>query len=257
MQVNAEIYRPRSGSASWHRVATPILVFALLAAILSGCGVESMPVREADQNGDAEQVYNGQILSSEGSPQSGIRITCLQTGDSALSDQDGIFELLTSALSGQVDFLLERSDLNLIVSTESFPEDDGQISIRIELNASLSQGQLTISVESVDDGTQNPDNPTDPAQPDDESDPNQSAGPFDVNGNTTSFGIPSGLRGNIDRGKRVWDRNCSGCHGSRVREPGDSYADVRRKQGLPQHVDNSLSRQDMADLTAMLNKNSR
>lgn len=76
--------------------------------------------------------------------------------------------------------------------------------------------------------------------------------PFDVNGNTTSFGIPSGLIGKISIGKTFFANTCFGCHGG---DKGTNYtfpqivaAVTGPKMGF------SFPQQNFADLTAYLNR---
>ena len=78
------------------------------------------------------------------------------------------------------------------------------------------------------------------------------ASPFDANGNTSSFGIPSGLIGNISSGKTFFATHCFACHGG---DKGTNYtypllvaAVTGPKMGF------SFPNADFANLVAYLNQ---
>lgn len=75
---------------------------------------------------------------------------------------------------------------------------------------------------------------------------------FDAGGNTSSFGIPQGLTGNISQGRAIVQARCEACHVER----GSNYTFSRIKttiEGPSMNV--FLSNADLADLTAYLNRN--
>lgn len=81
------------------------------------------------------------------------------------------------------------------------------------------------------------------------------SGPFDANGNTSSFGIPAGYSGNIGVGDGLWNLNCKDCH--TIERRNSSYQqllgavnNVSQMRGFR----SILSTQDLADLTAYLNR---
>lgn len=83
-------------------------------------------------------------------------------------------------------------------------------------------------------------------------------GNFDNRGNVTekgklAFGIPSHLSGNVTAGKQVVTSFCTGCHQERI---GWSYpaidTAIRRSPML--YDESSISRQQLADLVAYLNR---
>jgi hypothetical protein len=83
-------------------------------------------------------------------------------------------------------------------------------------------------------------------------------GNFDNRGNVTekgklTFGIPSHLSGNVTAGKQVVASFCAGCHQERI---GYSYpaidSAIRRAPML--YDESSISRQQLADLVAYLNR---
>ncbi len=77
-------------------------------------------------------------------------------------------------------------------------------------------------------------------------------GNFDSNGNTTKFGIPAGVTGNITRGGPVWSGSCSRCHGSQ--KTNRTYQQINGAFSFPEMSSLHLSVQQVADLTAYLNR---
>ena len=75
---------------------------------------------------------------------------------------------------------------------------------------------------------------------------------FDSNGNTTKFGIPPGLVGNISRGTSVWDTNCKRCHGSD--KVNRSYSRIKSALLLPVMASVKVSDPEVADAVAYLNR---
>jgi hypothetical protein len=85
-----------------------------------------------------------------------------------------------------------------------------------------------------------------------------SGGNFDAQGNVTVKGmaifmIPAGLGANIERGKLVYDLNCTGCH---VAKTGRPFTTLRTKIAeAPMDFDSSeIPDASLADLTAYLNR---
>lgn len=77
-------------------------------------------------------------------------------------------------------------------------------------------------------------------------------GSFDSQGNTTLFGIPAGLKGNISRGASLWSANCAGCHDSKDNR---TFGDVVNSYGISAMSGLNLSNAQTADLVAYLNRN--
>jgi len=82
------------------------------------------------------------------------------------------------------------------------------------------------------------------------------SGPFDENGNTTAYNIPSPLVGNIAAGTTVWSNKCSGCHPSPFGAVGAfTYPALASKlASVPLMSGIVVSDQEKADLTAYLNR---
>jgi len=89
--------------------------------------------------------------------------------------------------------------------------------------------------------------------------PAPQTGNFDAQGNVTAagrvaFGIPSGVTANVSRGKTVAQSFCTGCHSEKTNRT-YSYLDQSIRSSPMLYDDSQLSRpQQLADLTAYLNR---
>jgi hypothetical protein len=78
--------------------------------------------------------------------------------------------------------------------------------------------------------------------------------PFDAQGNTSAFGIPAGLSGNITTGRRLYQQQCSSCHG----EFGSGWRFSRLKTRIAQApMFLSIPDRDLSNIIAFLNRGSR
>ncbi len=82
------------------------------------------------------------------------------------------------------------------------------------------------------------------------------SGPFDANGNTTAYDIPSPLVGNITAGETVWNSKCMGCHPGLFGPVGAfTYPAMSNKLAtVPLMSGIVVTDQQKADLTAYLNR---
>jgi hypothetical protein len=74
---------------------------------------------------------------------------------------------------------------------------------------------------------------------------------FDSSGNTTAFGIPNGLIGNIQRGRNKNQTDCAICHGERGK--GLNFSQLKRRIGEPP-MNLRIPDKDLADILAFLNR---
>ena len=82
--------------------------------------------------------------------------------------------------------------------------------------------------------------------------PSNSDSPFDKDGNTKSFGIPSGMIGNAHKGKKIYFGSCSGCHASVVGKHA-SYSSLTKSLSRTPMDALHISRENTAHLVAYLN----
>lgn len=216
----------------------------LLLAILAGCGVES----EGTDGGENQPsiVIAGQIMDSNDLPLAGVTVISEDSGSESVTDAAGRFSIDVQYLGEGVTLLLLAPDFSITVLVPV--GEVSPVATLITVSADRSSAR-------AEPGEEQP-QPSPSATPGATSTP-KPTGPFDSEGNTTSFGIPDGVVGNITRGRRVWNGICSACHGSKLRYPGYSFSEARRAQRLSQHSANGLSTQQLADLTALLNQDRR
>ena len=81
-------------------------------------------------------------------------------------------------------------------------------------------------------------------------------GNFDSNGNTTAFGIPTPLIGNIASGLSAYNQTCGsgGCHGATVRNPGMQFPALKTAVTNPPMSLQGISDQTFANIVAYLNQ---
>ena len=81
-----------------------------------------------------------------------------------------------------------------------------------------------------------------------------SSSPFDAEGNTSGFGIPAGLKGNITTGRRLYQQQCSSCHGELA--VGWRFSRIKTRIALaPMFL--SIPDRDLSNITAFLNRSAR
>ena len=85
--------------------------------------------------------------------------------------------------------------------------------------------------------------------------PPAGGGNFDANGNTTKFGIPAGMSGNINSGAPIWSGSCSGCHGSE--KTNRTFGQIKSSLSIPAMAGVRLSDPQVANLVAYLNRGNR
>ncbi len=82
--------------------------------------------------------------------------------------------------------------------------------------------------------------------------PNPGTGSFDIDGNTTAFGIPMGYVGNISRGRTLQSVRCVGCHEERT---GYLYSEVEDALATVPDMDGiDITTQEVVDLIAFFNR---
>lgn len=105
----------------------------------------------------------------------------------------------------------------------------------------------------TDPGTGNPPVTDPPATDPPPSQPDPGTNPDPATGDSlTGFGIPTGLSGSISAGEQVFSNNCSSCHGSMGARSFGTLESAIANVGAMRSI--QLSQQELADLTAWLNR---
>ena len=79
-------------------------------------------------------------------------------------------------------------------------------------------------------------------------------GNFDAQGNTSMFGIPAGMMGNVTAGQAVWSGSCTNCHATGSKD-GLGYSTLQSALNISAMSGLNVTSQQMADLVAYLNRN--
>lgn len=206
---------------------------ALAMAFLSvnvGCGVSS-PDQQSSSTGSTNTVTIGGLVEhAAGDPIGGAQVTVLESGTSATTDKDGAFSLVTDTQgsSSTLAFLLEWGTVQLKSDPVAIDPNSGSLLVHFQVSNDNSTVVATADSPSAPSPTPDPGSggspqptpapgtkPTPGLKPTPGTKPTATpkpTGPFDANGNTTSFGIPSGLTGNAGRGKKTYLATCTSCH---------------------------------------------
>lgn len=207
-------------------------------------GQDYDPATYCDENGNTQGFeipagYVGNIAAGQSKYQS-FCVACHPT-QSGLKGEGLLFSILNQSLKSP------PMNFNLPVETVA------------DVTAFLNSANCTAKTTPPDQSDPNPDStPTPDPSPDPSPDPTPSPPPAepgncDENGNTSAFGIPDGLTGNITAGSNTFQSVCSSCH---VVDKGVGYTYqqlVQAVTGSPMFITN-LSNQQFANLVAYLNQ---
>jgi hypothetical protein len=115
-----------------YRLRWAALVF-LLVSCGGGSGVSS----------EFPSSLRGTVVSADGSPVSGVRVSIESTGDSELTDVSGTFFIQTEFSSGEIVLLLETQGMSGRVSIGSIPRP---AAVSVQLEVSFEGGGLRIEI---------------------------------------------------------------------------------------------------------------
>jgi hypothetical protein len=222
-----------------------LLATAGLLVILPACNTADSDKRTT--------FYYGTVISPEGEPLFDIQASLFETSESSTTDENGRFQIESFRHFSSVGFYLTADNFSQTVRLEGVPEEALYISLEIVYDQ-LSGGTAirSFSFDTSPPATPTPIPPTAvPGETPSETPPSE--GNFDDAGNTTAFGIPDGLIGNIDRGRSVWSGDCKVCHAKE--KSNKSYPQVKSAfRREPQMRNLKVSDQKIADVVAYLNR---
>lgn len=239
------------------RLATSALTVVGTALAIISCGTESTPTRRT-------VAVTGTVKDGAGVPLAGVNIQEVTFGASATSQAKGDFKFTTQSLpNGRGELLV--SGLNTAQSLEvtNIPAK-AEVNVTIAFNGASKEFTIA-GIDVVDLNA-----PTEPI-PDPDPEPTTApgaptpaagtptpvptpSGPFDDKGNTTSFGIPSGITGNVARGRAKNTSECAKCHGELGK--GLSFNGLKKRiSEAPMFI--TLPNQTLADIVAFLNRNQK
>jgi hypothetical protein len=236
-----------------------VYCLSCLIFLLNACGTQEAPTRRS-------VVITGDIEKDTGGGLAGVTVSELITSNSAKSVSNGSFSFTTVPIPGMNGQLLVEYQGAL----QSFDLPGVPNEAEVEVNITyltksnlfqLSSYQVTDLTETneLPDPSPSPSPPfpqptqTHGSKPTPSVTPTQT-GPFDDKGNTTAFGIPKGITGNIGRGKTKNGKNCSICHGELGK--GLNFSALKKRIAeAPMFL--KIPDQDLADILAYLNRSQR
>jgi hypothetical protein len=208
----------------------------------SRCGTSSLP--------DRSTVAVFGILTSDDLQPLLATIIDAKSGSETETLEDGTFNFLADASKNtlQLIVILDNKQQGSLTISQIAPNQEYRTALRFNLRTNMITTDEAIDspIDSEVPGTK-PEGPTvDPTPPTSDSD-------FDANGNTTSFAIPPGLKGNIGEGRQQWRNRCQECHPVTQNGRGYSFRRIQREIKNPP-MNLSLPDRVLADITAYLNR---
>jgi len=206
------------------------------------------------------------VVDRSGNPLADVEVYIFETYESSITDQDGTFSLESYKQLPAAGIFFKREGFTNTVQIGAIPDDTLAVVAGFMIDTESDQAELIgVEFQSISDGpvvppTPNPGTTPQPGNtpaPGGTPTPNPTATPkpsnFDANGNTTAFGIPKGMTGNINKGSAVWGGQCASCHG--VEKKNRSYGQIKNSFNVvPTMRDLPTTTQQMADVTAYLNR---
>jgi hypothetical protein len=266
-------------------VSRPLLCLAavlFMSYVISGCG---------GGGGSGGTALSGILTekSATGSvPVAGAVITVVGTNDTVATDDNGAFSFFTEDSGSVIGLSIEAPAFNASYVIENIPDGTAEIVLELEYDPAT-QEVVALSITFQDENgnpvepgasptptptpgatatptptpTETPTpgataTPPPPATATPTPEPTATptptpAGSFDTAGNTTAFGIPAGLSGNVSAGQPIWASNCASCHSSETTNR--TYAQLQSALGSVSGMSSiHLSSQQVSDLTAYLNR---
>ncbi len=257
---------------------TPLVFFFSVMLFISACGdgsdIESLLTR-----------FEGSIVDLGGAPVADATVFIFDTNEAAVVDENGSFTLESFRHLTSARFYVFSQAYSNTVEIESIPDNAHTVHITFRLDSDSNTLEILAvtfdtseppqnsgSSTSMEDGSnsssgasaststsggpssQQSSGVSSVTRPTPSPTPKQ--GNFDSNGNTTAFGIPSGLTGNINAGRSVWGSQCAACHARE--KSGRSYGQIKSSfRSIPQMQALGTNNQEIANVTAYLNRGDR
>lgn len=229
---------------------------ALLLLLVAGCGSSGSGTASLGSSTPA-MTYEGRVVDGSGSPVADAAVTLYETAEGSVTGDNGRFLIESGRAADSATFFFELTGFSNLVEVAAIPPTSDLVSIEFTYDRSAG----SVQVKQIAFATR-PDNYSPPSDDPIEEDtpvpnvpgvnPTPKPALFDADGNTTAFGIPAGLTGNISRGKSVWNGACRSCHGAE--KTNRSYGTIKNSFKLPVMASVHISKQQTADVTAYLNR---
>ena len=238
--------------------------FAVVCAVLcllTGCGGGGSGGGAAPDLPEPT-LFEGSIVNRSGEPLSDVEVYIYETYEGSITDERGEFSIQSTSHLGSAHLFFKQTTYTNKVNLGSIPDTAASVVAGIMIDPVAGSAELIgVSFDGsappgVDPDPETPSAPT-PA-PGSTPHPTPTATPkpeiFDPKGNTSSFGIPGGMKGNISAGAQVWKIDCASCHA--VEKTGRTFGQIKGAYRIvPSMQPLSITPQRIADVTAYLNRN--
>ncbi|MCB0311524.1 MAG: carboxypeptidase regulatory-like domain-containing protein [Bdellovibrionales bacterium] len=176
-----------------------IAVCAVVPFALVNCGVDPVD-QEGISDASRSVLVSGTVFDSSDNPLEGVFVRSLNDGQFSITDKTGGFSFLVVRVEENrtLDFLIESPTFSVVVYGPNVSFE--QLRIHFKINPDLNSAEIYY-----------PEMSTSPTEEEVDSGEMPDA-IFDAEGNTTAFGIPKGLVGNLHAGKRKYQQECASCH---------------------------------------------
>ena len=102
-----------------------LLAIILLLLTINGCGGGS--------RGTGDLTINGKAIQNDGTPLQQASISFGATGDSAITDSSGAFSIVTEAIDGVVEFIIESRGVTFITTGDALTGDIQEIEVELKV----------------------------------------------------------------------------------------------------------------------------
>ena len=206
-------------------------------------------------------VFQGSVVDKSGNPIPDVGVFIFETYENSITDENGEFTLESYKHLPSAGMFFKRDNFSNKVELGKIPDDAVAVVAGFMIDTATNQAEIIgVDFPTTFEPTPTPEEtppttgtPGPGGTPTPRGTPTPKPGNFDANGNTTAFGIPNGMTGNIGRGSSVWGGQCSSCHG--VEKKNRSYGQIKNSFNVvPTMKALPTTKQQMADVTAYLNR---
>lgn len=232
-----------------------LLIAGTIATALTCCGSGSGS-GASDAEGFPLTALEGTLVDKSNRPVADAEVYLYETNESSITDDEGRFSLQSFKHLGSASVYFRTDKYTNRSMIENIP--DNTMVVRFAAVLDKTDNSFVVSELTFDtDASPEPVDPTplpgNQATPTPGRTPTPKPGNFDANGNTSAFGIPSGLKGNINAGSNVWSAECASCHAAE--KPNRVYGQIKASiRVIPEMQALRLTNQQLANVTAYLNR---
>lgn len=121
-----------------------IFILLVITQLICGCGGGT-----TGTGGVGSTEISGKVILQNGSPISGTSILILETGDSSITDSNGLFSIYSTVETTQLNIIVEKDDISSMINLPSIDTNIEKIELKIELNEIEKNFELKERKESI------------------------------------------------------------------------------------------------------------